>query len=80
MSNEELKGLISEYNEQETAQRERLLSIWREMKARGGGDTFIQFGIGHAWRSNAFDKNIDERFSIPAHVDSMSAFITDYHI
>ncbi len=80
MNDQQLIDLISEYNENEQSQRERLLTLWREMRTRPGGEKYIQFGVGNAWRSGVFDPNIMEQFAVAAHIDTMCQFISDFHL
>ena len=78
MSNEEFFQLVDDYNAAETLQRERLLSLFRELKTRKGGARFVQFGNSKRWGPNDVQE-IDEVFSVPAVVDVMVQKITSFN-
>lgn len=79
MTNQELIDLIIEYNAAEAAQRSRLIEIYRAMRDRSGSGRYIAFGSKTRWTPNAFQA-MEERFSIPMHVDPLVETITDYQI
>lgn len=62
-----ISGLIEEYNHTEAQQRERLETIFKELKKRTGYRR-VKFSDGRVW-SNCWTSPI--RLSIPAFVDPM---------